>query len=738
MKALVLGASGQVGQNLLRILGLNGIEVIGPPSSKLDVRDESAVKSYFDVVRPHVIFLTVNTSGGVDYCENQQEEAHRLNVEGTQHVANFSEKYAARLIYYSTDYIFDGTSGPYSEEDQPFPISVYGQTKWEAEKIVHSFSPRSLILRTTAVYSWDRTSRNFAMQVWENLQAGKVMRVPHDQVCNPTIAEYLAEVSVRLFQMDVEGVFNVVGKDRMSRAEFAKILAKAMALDPNLILPISSAELGQKAPRPLQGGLKTDKLKNTLGTDAIDIQESLKRFRRLWRADTHITGQSRPASSEAERCKEEILKLTQKYYSLAHASRDFTPHKTRVNYAGRVFGPEELVNLIDSSLDFWLTLGPYGEVFEKKMKTFMGCRDFVTVNSGSTANLTSVMSLMSQQLDHPLRAGDEVITPAVTFPTTLAPLVHSGLIPVFVDCEVGTYNVNPRLLEGAISNKTRAMFLPHTLGNACDMDVVCDLAERHKLYLIEDCCDALGGTFRGKNLGTFGDLSTVSFFPAHHMTMGEGGGVFVNHARYSRIVRSIRDWGRDCWCAPGESNTCGKRFGWQLGELPRGYDHKYTYSNIGYNFKPLDLQAAIGVAQVDRLPQFIELRKKNFDRLYQALMPYQEYIVLPTRDPRADPAWFGFPLTVQNGITRNELVQWLENANIDTRQIFGGNILKQPGFRNIPHRIFGTLKETDRIMENSFFIGVYPGLTEEMIDFVIEQFSRFFQKVSPSCKAFAI
>jgi CDP-6-deoxy-D-xylo-4-hexulose-3-dehydrase len=297
-----------------------------------------------------------------------------------------------------------------------------------------------------------------------------------------------------------------------------------------------------------------------------------------------------------------------------------------------------------------------------------------------------------------------------------------------VDCEVGTYNINPNLLEDAISEKTRAIMVPHTLGNPCDMDIICELVKRYDLYLVEDCCDALGSTFRGKLVGTFGDLATLSFFPAHHITLGEGGGVIVNKANLGRIARSVRDWGRDCWCAPGESNTCGKRFGWQLGGLPGGYDHKFTYSNIGYNFKLTDMQAAIGVAQLDRLPGFAEKRRQNFMRLLEGLEPYQDCLILPARDSRCDPSWFGFPITVKNGLSRLELVQWLENSNIETREVFGGNILRQPAYANIRHRVHGTLEESDRIMRDTFFIGVYPGLTGEMTEFILARFKEFFDR----------
>lgn len=734
MKALVIGASGLVGGALLRVLERSGIEAAGTfwscsleRASKLDVRDPGAVRSSLEAVRPDVVFLAVNTPGGVDYCEDHPDEVYALNVQGTENVVRAAAAYGTKIIYYSTDYIFDGKTGPYSEEDAASPINVYGQTKWKAEQVIQALAPAHLILRTTAVFGWDRMSRNFAMQVWDRLQMAKPMRVPDDQWCNPTLVDYLAEVSVRLVQMRVQGIFNVVGKDRMPRSELGKALARAMALDPGLVIPVPTAELGQRASRPLQAGLKTYKLEQALGTEPLDLHESLKRFRRHWRADTYITHGPRPVSAEAEQLEQEILEKVRRYYELVHKPRQFVPYKTRVQYAGRVFGAEEMVNLVDSALDFWLTLGPYGELFEQNMKRLLGARDFVLVNSGSTANLAVVLALMSPQLENPLRPGDEVITPAVTFPTTLAPIVHSGLLPVFVDCEVGTYNINPHLVEPSISEKTRAIMVPHTLGNPCDMDIICDLVRRYNLYLIEDSCDALGGTFRGKLVGTFGDLATISFFPAHQITMGEGGGVVINNPRLSRIVRSVRDWGRDCWCAPGESNTCGKRFGWQLGELPKGYDHKYIYSNLGYNFKPTDMQAAIGVAQVERLREFTEKRRRNCLRLYRGLEPLQDRLTLPRLDVRANPSWFGFPITVKGGLSRQKLIQWLENANIETRQVFAGNILCQPGYRKISHRVHGSLEQSNIIMRDSFFIGVYPGLSDEIMDFVIEQFMKFFK-----------
>lgn len=369
------------------------------------------------------------------------------------------------------------------------------------------------------------------------------------------------------------------------------------------------------------------------------------------------------------------------------------------------------------------------------MRDFFSSRDFLLVNSGSSANLLMVSTICSPELKsqkdtqlQPLEPGDEVITPAVTFPTTLAPIIQNRLIPVFVDCEVGTYNINPHLIEDAVGPRTKAIFIPHTVGNPCNMEIIMDVAKRHNLWVLEDSCDALGATFDGTLVGTFGQMASLSFYPAHHMTMGEGGAVIVNQASLKKTVLSLRDWGRSCWCPPGISDSCSKRFNWELGELPFGYDHKYIYSNIGYNLKVTDMQAAIGIAQKEKVEGFIEKRRHNFWRLYEGLKSLEEYLILPKIDSRANPSPFGFPITVKEGINRRELVQHLEAHQIETRLVFGGNILKQPGFMNIERRVHGTLEESDIIMNRTLFTGVFPGLTDEMIDYVIEQFTVFFKK----------
>jgi CDP-6-deoxy-D-xylo-4-hexulose-3-dehydrase len=731
-RAAVIGASGLVGRALLRALERHGYEVHGtyakrvfPALRRLDITDGAAVANYLTAVRPDLIFLP-GALTNVDYCEDHSDEASAINAEGPGHAARAAARLGSKIVFYSTDYVFDGGEGPYDEAAPARPISVYGRSKLAGERAVAEAIEDHLIVRTTVVYGWERTSENFAMQVHRNLSAARSMRVAEDQLCTPTLADYLAEASIRLAQQGARGIVNVAGRDLASRTEFGRALARLFNLDPDLIVPVATATLSQRARRPLRAGLKTDKLKEMLGTEAMPLEEALKRLRRQWRGDTQTTYAKATRSGESAKVAEEIFAAVRKYYGLVHKEKEFIPFKTPVSYAGRVFDEREMVNLVDSALDFWLTLGPYGDLFEEKLKSFFAARDFVFVNSGSSANLVAVSAMMSHHVEGHLTPGDEVVTPAVTFPSTLAPIIQNGLVPVFVDAEVGTYNVNPELIEEALSERTKAIVVPHTLGNPCDMDAIGEIARRRGLFLIEDCCDALGSTFGGKLVGTFGEMGTLSFFPAHHITTGEGGGVIVNRALFSRVARSLRDWGRDCWCAPGESNTCSKRFGWQLGELPRGYDHKYVYSHVGYNLKPTDLQAAVGAAQAERIADFVAQRRRNFRRFYEALAPYQDRLILPREDSRSEPSWFGFPITVAGGVAKAELVQWLEAARIETRAIFGGNILRQPGYQGIRCRVPRALVESDRIMQDSFFIGVYPGLSDAMIDFVVERFRSFF------------
>jgi CDP-6-deoxy-D-xylo-4-hexulose-3-dehydrase len=396
--------------------------------------------------------------------------------------------------------------------------------------------------------------------------------------------------------------------------------------------------------------------------------------------------------SKSEALRQQILALVQEYYEAEHSQQPFTPGETEVPVSGRVFDAAEMVNLVDSSLEFWLTTGRYADQFEREFARWMGVRHAILCNSGSSANLLALSVLTSPKLgERQLQPGDEVITVAAGFPTTVNPIVQNKLTPVFLDIELGTYNVDVSLLETAVSPRTKAIMIAHTLGNPFDLDPVLEIANKHNLWLIEDNCDAVGALYNGRLTGSFGHLATVSFYPAHHITMGEGGCVLTRHAQLKKLVESFRDWGRDCWCAPGVANTCGKRFEWQLGELPEGYDHKYIYSHIGYNLKMTDMQAAVGVAQLEKLPGFIEARKRNWQLLFDGLKQYEEFFILPQATPNSDPSWFGFLLTVRPDapFSRNELIQFLETNQVATRLLFSGNIIRQPAFENIHYRVVG-------------------------------------------------
>jgi len=423
----------------------------------------------------------------------------------------------------------------------------------------------------------------------------------------------------------------------------------------------------------------------------------------------------------------QIADLVRQYYAEAFTPHAFIPGETTIPYAGRVFDADEIIQLIEASLDFWLTTGRFAEQFEREFAQFFGLRHASLVNSGSSANLLALSTLTSPQLgERRLQPGDEVITVATGFPTTVNPVIQNHLVPVFVDTTIPTYNIDVRQLEASWSSKTRAVMLAHTLGNPFDLDAVFDFVHRHDLWLIEDCCDAVGATYRDKKVGTFGNLATVSFYPAHHITMGEGGCVLTDRPALKKLVESFRDWGRDCWCEPGKENTCGKRFDWQLGNLPQGYDHKYIYSHIGYNLKLTDLQAAVGVAQLKKLPRFVEARRNNFQVLYEGLRDLAEYFILPQATAHSQPSWFGFPIAIRSSapFSRKQVVEFLESHRIATRLLFSGNLVRQPAYRDVPCRVVGNLENADFIMNNVFWIGVYPGLTPAMIAYILDVFHQ--------------
>ena len=426
-----------------------------------------------------------------------------------------------------------------------------------------------------------------------------------------------------------------------------------------------------------------------------------------------------------------IENLAEQAITNLHQKMEFIPGKTNIPVTGKVFGKEEISAAVKASLEFWLTSGPYSEEFERRFARIIGSRHAFMVNSGSSANLLALTALTSSEMKKDrVNPGDEVITVAAGFPTTVTPILQNNLMPVYVDVDLETYVANEEALRNAISPKTRAIMMAHTLGNPFNLELVTRLAEEHGLWLIEDSCDGLGGTYNSKQLGSFGDFSTFSFYPAHHITTGEGGAVCVKKVAHKKIVESLRDWGRDCWCQPGCDNTCLKRYEWKLGELPEGYDHKYTYSHLGYNLKSGDIQAAIGLAQLDRLESFIELRRRNWAYLKSGLKGLEEYFLLPKATENSDPSWFGFALTVKSNApkNRNQIVQELNDAKIATRLLFGGNLLRQPAFLGTPRRVVGELTNTDIVMNDTFWIGVWPGLNEEMLAYVVSEIKKLVLK----------
>ncbi|WP_347988751.1 lipopolysaccharide biosynthesis protein RfbH [Methylomonas sp. AM2-LC] len=442
----------------------------------------------------------------------------------------------------------------------------------------------------------------------------------------------------------------------------------------------------------------------------------------------------KPLAKLSDNAYERVLRqlITQGITDFAaqkYRAKTFVPGASVVPPSGKVLGEDELKNMVDASLDGWLTTGRFNDAFEKRFAEFVGVPYALTTNSGSSANLLAFTALTSHKLgERALKPGDEVITVAAGFPTTVNPILHAGLIPVFVDVELGTYNIAADKIAAAITERTRAIVIAHTLGNPFNLDVVMELARQHDLWVIEDCCDALGSTYNGQHVGNFGHIATCSFYPAHHITMGEGGIVFTKDRKLRKIIESFRDWGRDCFCAPGTDDTCGKRFGWQLGSLPQGYDHKYTYSHLGYNLKISDMQAACALAQMDKLPDFILARKRNFEFLKTRLCNLEKVLILPEATPNSEPSWFGFPITLRDssGHKRVDLLKYLDQHKIGTRLLFAGNLTRQPYFKYQTYRISGELTNTDQIMNDTFWIGVYPGLTEEMLSFVVEKLEAFF------------
>jgi CDP-6-deoxy-D-xylo-4-hexulose-3-dehydrase len=427
---------------------------------------------------------------------------------------------------------------------------------------------------------------------------------------------------------------------------------------------------------------------------------------------------------------QKILKLTEEYSHYHFEKNDFIENISNIPVSGKCIGKEELKNMVEASLDGWLTTGRFNDEFQKKLSAFLGVKCLLTVNSGSSANLVAFSTLTSSKLkERAIKKGDEIITVAASFPTTVNPIMQFGAIPVFLDIKIPTYNIDENLIEESITSKTKAIMIAHTLGNPFNVKKIKEICDKYNLWLIEDTCDALGSKYNNQLVGTFGDLATLSFYPAHHITMGEGGAVFTSSIKLKRIADSFRDWGRDCYCEPGKDNTCNKRFDWQLGDLPYGYDHKYTYSHMGYNLKITDMQAACGLAQLDRLEGFIKKRKENFNFLHKSLKELEEFLILPEPEKNSEPSWFGFPLSLKknNQYNRNDLIKYLDANKIGTRLLFSGNLIKQPYMKDVLFKAHSNLKNTDFVMENTFWIGVYPGLSKDHLSYAIEKLKIFFK-----------
>jgi CDP-6-deoxy-D-xylo-4-hexulose-3-dehydrase len=434
------------------------------------------------------------------------------------------------------------------------------------------------------------------------------------------------------------------------------------------------------------------------------------------------------AQTHMDALRKQILALVEDYAALSLTPQPFVPGKIAVPPSGKLLGAEEIKNMVEASLDGWLTAGRFNEAFEKQLCRFLGVKHVLTVNSGSSANLVAFNTLTSPRLgNRAIQKGDEVITVAAGFPTTVNPILQFGAVPVFVDIELGTYNINAALIEQAITPKTKAIMLAHTLGNPFNLEVVTQLCKKYQLWLVEDCCDALGSAYQGQLVGTFGDIATLSFYPAHHITMGEGGAVFTNNDELRSIAESMRDWGRDCYCGPGKDNTCGKRFDWKLGDLPHGYDHKYTYSHLGYNLKITDMQAACGLAQLEKLPDFIQARKANFALLKNALSKLEEFLILPEATPGSDPSWFGFPITLKETapVTRLDLLTYLDQEKVGTRLLFAGNLTRQPSLKGQTFLVASALTITDIVMQNTFWVGVQPALASQQLNHATEKIQSF-------------
>jgi CDP-6-deoxy-D-xylo-4-hexulose-3-dehydrase len=751
MRVLVTGGTGFIGSHLVRRLVREGANIVllVPDTDveriqdvlnqvalyEIDIRTEGAVRAVLQQSSPEIVFHLAAV--GVTDPFLEPDVALRVNLYGTINVVRAAAEVGARRI------IHTGTSYEYGDlaaDGQLDPISPYAASKaaaWAFCRMYHRTMDWPIVcLRLFQVYGPGQRGTLIPSAIEAGLAGEPFATTPGEQIRDWTYIDDVIEAY--LHAATAEGIdgetFDIGTGTGTSVQEVVGLLFEHIgsSRQPDIgALPYRPGEVWRLVANP-------ELASHRLGWRArVPLAEGLTRTLTEYEKDRRVSSVYTPSApamiegAEKDSLRREILEKVEAFYALAHARREWVPGKTRVNYAGRVFDARELREMTDAVLEFWLTAGRYAEEFERLLGAYLGTREVIPVNSGSSANLVAMTTLRSPQLrSRPLQPGDEVITTAVTFPTTLAPIIQNGLVPVLVDSEIGHYNIAIDQLEMALSERTQAVFVAHTLGNPVEMDRLMAFAREHGLYVVEDNCDALGSTFDGKMTGTFGDLGTSSFYPAHHITLGEGGAVYTDSPSLGKIARTVRDWGRDCWCGYRNptDGLCGRRFEWEVpGMEGVYYDHRYLFTEIGYNLKITDPQAAVGVAQLEKLPAFVEARKRNFRRLYEGVMPLEEFFILPTWSEKADPSWFAFPLTVRPDapFTREKLQQHLEAHKIETRLLFAGNVLKQPGYQNIPHRVVGELPVANLVMRGAFFIGVYPGLGPEQIDYMLEAFGSF-------------
>ncbi len=752
-KVLITGATGFIGSHLTRRLVAQGarVTVLARPTSNLhvldgvmerveihhaDVSQRDALRRAFEAIRPEIVFHLAAV--GMSQPFVAVEVALRTNVHGTVNLLEAAQQTGVQRFIHS------GTAYEYGQRNQVHeigldegldPINTYAASKAAAWAFVRmyarTFGLPAVTLRLYHVYGPGQPPMTLIPSaICAALEGRDFPMTAGQQKRDFVYVDDVVEGYVRAaLAPGVEGKSIDLGSGQSF--EIRQVVQHLFEMTGATGRPLIGA-LPYRPGEIMNQVADTQAAREFLGWQAITpLEEGLRQTVAWYRKATSLAARSTPVSSAPSpspaalnALRDEIMDRVTEYYRLRHADRPFTPGQTRVQYAGRVFDERELVQAVEAALDFQLTHGRFGRAFEAALANFLQVKAVIPVNSGSSANLLAVSTLCAQQLHNRLRPGDEVITPAVTFPTTLAPIVQNQLVPVLVDCQLGNYNMDVEQLEAALSDRTRAIFVPHTLGNPVEMDQVMAFARQHRLFVIEDCCDALGSRYAGQWVGTFGHLSTLSFYPAHHITTGEGGAVLTHSRRLARLAITLRDWGRDCFC--GYENPpqgkCGRRFDCPVPGMPDTYDHRYLFTEIGYNLKWTEFQAAVGLAQLDKLPDFIAARRRHFQMIYEGLKPYEEFLILPTWSPRAEPGWFAFPLCVRPGaprtVTRRGLTTFLEARHIETRYLFAGNILHQPGYRAIPVRVIGDLPNSNIVMQGAFFIGVYPGLDQARIAYI--------------------